>query len=140
MLDAALAYAALGWAVFPLAPGTKRPLIAGGGGFKAATRDAEQIRRWWTETPDANIGVATGKVSGISVVDVDIKPREDKHGDETLRELTDKHGSLRRRDAGEDTVRAALLAENHGSRRRSTSRRSKSSSRVRCGTSRLRPR
>jgi hypothetical protein len=93
MVDAALAYAALGWAVFPLAPGTKKPLIAGGGGFKAATTDSDQIRRWW-ETPDANIGIATGKISGISVVDVDIKPWEDKHGDETLRELTDKHGSL----------------------------------------------
>ena len=94
LLEAALAYAALGWAVFPLAPGTKKPLIAGGGGFKAATTDADQIRAWWTETPEANIGVATGKASGISVVDVDTKPWEDKHGDETLSGLTDRYGVL----------------------------------------------
>jgi hypothetical protein len=94
MLDAALAYAAMGWAVFPLAPGTKKPLIAGGGGFKAATTDEKQIREWWTDAPEANIGVATGKISGITVVDVDIKPWADKRGDDTLRELTDKHGVL----------------------------------------------
>ena len=43
---------------------------------------------------EANIGIATGKVSGISVVDVDIKPWKDKQGDETLRALTDKYGEL----------------------------------------------
>jgi len=92
MLDAALAYAAVGWSVFPLVPGEKRPLTKNG--FKDATTDTGQITKWWTETPDANIGVATGKVSGITVLDVDIKPWKDKHGDDSLRELTDKHGTL----------------------------------------------
>src|SRR6266511_477499 len=92
MLDAALAYAAGGWSVFPLVPGEKRPLTKNG--FKDATTDTGQITKWWTETPDANIGVATGKVSGITVLDVDIKPWKDKHGDDSLRELTDKHGTL----------------------------------------------
>jgi putative DNA primase/helicase len=92
LIDAALAYVALGWNVLPLIPGTKRPLTENG--FKDATTNPDQILRWWTDTPDANIGVATGKVSGISVVDVDIKPWQGKQGDEILTSLTDKHDPL----------------------------------------------
>jgi hypothetical protein len=38
-----------------------------------ASLDEGQIRRWWTRHPDANIGVQTGKESGIWVIDVDAK-------------------------------------------------------------------
>src|SRR5215467_10923044 len=68
--------------------------MAGSRGFKDATTDAGQIRSWWTETPEANIGIATGAVSQISVLDVDIKEWEAKHGDETLRTLIAQHGEL----------------------------------------------
>ncbi len=84
MLDAALEYAARGWAVLPLEVGGKRPINAHG--CKDATTDADQVRAWWTETPDANVGVATGAVSGITVLDVDKRP--DKDGYATLRELS----------------------------------------------------
>jgi hypothetical protein len=56
------------------------------GGFKAATTDARQIEAWWRQWPDANIGIATGAISGIAVVDID--------GLEALarfRELAGKH-------------------------------------------------
>jgi KaiC/GvpD/RAD55 family RecA-like ATPase len=67
---AALIYAQeFGWAVFPLVPREKRPLTANG--LKNATTDAEQIAAWWTRHPDANIGMATGEISGVVVVDVD---------------------------------------------------------------------
>jgi hypothetical protein len=74
LLTAALAYAARGWPVFPLAPGTKKPAISkedGGRGFYDATMDPDQIRAWWKRWPDANIGMPTGRASGIVVVDVD---------------------------------------------------------------------
>ncbi|AIK69345.1 DNA primase/polymerase [Mycobacterium phage Minerva] len=58
-----------GWAVFPLVPGEKRPATRNG--FKDATRDGAQIRRWWTENPNYNIGLPTGKTAGFDVVDVD---------------------------------------------------------------------
>ena len=74
-LEAALAYAERGCHVFPCVPGAKRPLV--GGGFKAATLDPEQIRRWWTEHPDANIGIATGSISNLVVIDIDA-PKKDK--------------------------------------------------------------
>src|SRR6266568_2316374 len=92
MLDAALAYAARGWAVHPLTPLAKAPLTARG--FKDATTDPAQIEAWWTSNPDANVGIATGTVSGISVLDVDIKAWEGKRGDESLRALTAQHGEL----------------------------------------------
>src|SRR5437762_2791989 len=80
MRDAALAYAALGIAVFPL----HHPLLDGGcscgakdcvtsagkhprtyNGLKAATTDCDQIRGWWNAWPDANIGLPTGAVNEL---------------------------------------------------------------------------
>ncbi len=53
--------------VHPLRPGTKRPATSHG--FKDATLDPEQIRRWWTYNPDYGIGIATGH--GFWVLDED---------------------------------------------------------------------
>jgi len=84
-LDAALYYAAHGWSVLPLEPGAKTPLTPRG--CKDASRDPAQLASWWTdEYPDANIGVATGDISGITVLDVDNKPGRDGYASfETLR-------------------------------------------------------
>lgn len=72
MIDYALHYAKLGWPVFPL--NGKVPAISrekGGRGCLDATTNPDQIETWWKQYPDANIGVATGKTSGLLVVDVD---------------------------------------------------------------------
>jgi putative DNA primase/helicase len=92
LLDAALKYVAYGWAVLPLKPGAKTPLTEHG--FKDASKDRAQIRAWWTECPNANVGVATGAISGITVLDVDIKPRKSVYGDRTLAALIAAHGDL----------------------------------------------
>lgn len=74
-LEAALRYAQeRGWAVLPL--NGKVP-IAGSHGYKDATTDESKIRAWWEADPDRNVGVATGVVSGIVVVDVDGPEGED---------------------------------------------------------------
>jgi hypothetical protein len=87
-LEAAIELAEGGWKVFPIRPRDKRPLTRHG--LKEATADIEQIREWWQEWPEANIGVATGQASGIVVLDVD-----DRHGGrEALRDLVVKHGAL----------------------------------------------
>ena len=65
-LQAALAYAALGYKVFPLLRGDKRPATEHG--FHDATNDDEKIVEWWESNPFANVGLAT---EGMVVVDVD---------------------------------------------------------------------
>lgn len=69
--DAAYYYTQLGFKIFPLAANSKLPAIRGGHGFKDATDDAAQIEKWHKEYPGANIGIATGAMSGIVVVDID---------------------------------------------------------------------
>jgi len=56
--------------VFPCVPGGKRPLTPHG--FQDASADLGVINSWWRHQPDANIGVPTGAVGGIDVVDVDV--------------------------------------------------------------------
>jgi hypothetical protein len=82
-LESALDYAERGLAVFPCVPRDKQPLTKHG--CKDATTDAEQIRDWWTKTPNANIGIACGKTSGVYVVDVDVKG--DIDGRKSLKEF-----------------------------------------------------
>jgi hypothetical protein len=89
ILSRALAYAAKGWAVFPLVPDQKVP-FKGSHGFKDATTDAQTIHRWWTENTKANVGIATGRVSGIFVVDADLY----KGADKSLAGLRKQHGPL----------------------------------------------
>jgi hypothetical protein len=66
---AALWYAEQGISIFPLTPNTKTPLTSNG--FHAATTDPDQILSWWTTTPNANIGIATGPINGFDVIDID---------------------------------------------------------------------
>ena len=59
-------------------------------GVNDATTDGEQIDRWWTEQPDANIGIAAGQSLSILVLDID--PRNG--GTETLQRLEKELGPL----------------------------------------------
>jgi hypothetical protein len=83
-LKLALTYARKGWHVFPVhsirngvcscgdseceRPG-KHPRTKHG--LNDASKDEKQVSQWWQETPDANIGIRTGEISGISVLDID---------------------------------------------------------------------
>jgi Bifunctional DNA primase/polymerase, N-terminal/Primase C terminal 1 (PriCT-1) len=69
MLRTALKLAERGLAVFPCLARLKAPATQRG--FKDATTDAATIEKWWRLGPDYNIGVATGEVSNIVVVDLD---------------------------------------------------------------------
>jgi hypothetical protein len=102
-LDAALAYAARGWAVLPChdpGPGRcscRQPDCASPAkhprtqrGVHDATTTVPIIARWWQRWPNANVAVRTGAVSGIVVLDVDRQPG----GLHSLHELQRRHGRL----------------------------------------------
>ena len=103
-LKYALEYSKLGWHVILLhsindgactcargkacAAKGKHPIFKGWS--DNATTSEEAITSRWTKNPNANIGIATGKKSGILVLDID--PRHD--GDKTLNKLERQYGTL----------------------------------------------
>jgi putative DNA primase/helicase len=90
MLDHALLYARRGWNVFPCKANNKIPLT--GTGFRAAVKEEAAVRELFKPHPKCNIGIATGKVSGFFVLDIDVK--NDAGGDESLHELEQQFGKL----------------------------------------------
>lgn len=97
----ALRVARRGWPVLPLhciredrcscgrpdcsSPG-KHPMTPHG--IKDASTEEAEIVKWFTTWPDANIGIVTGRQSGITVVDIDLR-----HGGlHSLQQLREKYG------------------------------------------------
>jgi len=102
-LSAAFHYVSRGWPVFPLHTPTQSGCSCGRPdcdhvgkhprtkhGFRDAISDEAAIRHWWSQWPDANIGIATGADSGLVVLDID--PRHG--GDDTLADWVRDHGPL----------------------------------------------
>jgi KaiC/GvpD/RAD55 family RecA-like ATPase len=79
-LDAALFYASKGWQVFPCKYKDKLPALKW---RDEATTDKAKITAWFTQVTQFNIGIMTGKESGIVVLDVD----KGHDGDESLFDL-----------------------------------------------------
>ena len=107
VLKWALLYIAFGWAIFRLytvnADGSctcgdlactdvgKHP-FKGTRGFKDATMDEAQVRSWFdTDAPPFNLAIATGKVSGLTILDIDMG--DGKQGAQSWAEVTRDHGS-----------------------------------------------
>jgi len=104
-LDFALRYAAIGWHVFPVwggkegkcrcgtectSPGKHPVEPLARRGYLSATTDPALIRLWWTQDPEAGIGV---NLEASSLVAVDIDPRNG--GLETIDQVEAEHGPLR---------------------------------------------
>jgi hypothetical protein len=100
LMEAALTYAEAGMHVLPLHSIVRGRCTCGRHcgspakhprtlrGLKDATTDRDTIIQWWTDYPDANVGIRTGKVSGLWVLDVDNKKSVDL-GDGSLVGLGD---------------------------------------------------
>lgn len=70
-LNAALTYIRLGWNVIPLKPKDKKPLLPSWREWQTKKVTEEIVKKWWQENPAANVGILTGAISGIVVLDVD---------------------------------------------------------------------
>lgn len=106
MLESALRYASMGWAVLPLhslragactcgradckSPGKHPHNDLVPHGVHDASTDAHKVSEWFTRVPHANVGIATGAPSGFDALDVD--PRNG--GDDTLADIERQHGKL----------------------------------------------
>ena len=73
----ALKYASKGWPVIPLKPDPDKTddpshkVPRTKNGLTDASTDTKQIDAWWGRWPEAGIGVITGAVSGLVVIDLD---------------------------------------------------------------------
>lgn len=88
-VDTAQRYLARGWSVLPLRAGDKRPLIAWEQ-LQNARPTAEQVADWFRRWPSANIGIVTGEISNLIVLDIDPK----HGGDTSLERLERRFGPL----------------------------------------------
>lgn len=87
--EAGRGYLARGWAVIPIEPGGKRPLVRWEE-FQHRLPTEQELHAWFERWPLANIGIVTGMVSRLVVLDID--PRHD--GDDALILLEHEHGPL----------------------------------------------
>lgn len=76
-LSAALRYNTKGFSVIPVHPRSKAPIPTGWQRYSTTRSTKEEIERWWTDRPNANIGFALGPASGtdgryLFVVDQDV--------------------------------------------------------------------
>ena len=69
MKKIALKYLNEGFSVIPVGS-DKKPKIAWIE-FQKRHATEEEVEKWWTTWPDANIGIVTGEISGITVIDVE---------------------------------------------------------------------
>jgi hypothetical protein len=87
--SAALEYLCRGWSVIPIRAHDKRPAIRWLE-FQQCHASEDEVRSWFQRWPEGNVGIVTGVVSSIVVLDID--PKHD--GDVSLAGLIREHGPL----------------------------------------------
>lgn len=86
MVEIALSYLFRGWSVIAVGP-TKIPLSSWKE-YQTRKPTVEEIVGWWEKWPDAQIGIVTGSVSNLTVIDVESDGDLDLIKDETYRVRT----------------------------------------------------
>jgi hypothetical protein len=75
VLEEALYYESLGFSVLPLQD-NKRPFFKWEE-FQKRRATPEEIKKWWKDYPRAMVGIVTGAISGVVVVDIDKQESKD---------------------------------------------------------------
>lgn len=68
--DAALMYREMGFSVIPVSKSSKQPLIPWER-YQRELASPQQIARWWNDFSGPNVGIVTGGLSNICVIDID---------------------------------------------------------------------
>lgn len=89
-LKAALQYINIGFSVFPVKPKGKEPLTAHG--CRDASTDENQIKKWWQQYPNANIGLVMG--NGFIAIDLDVDEDRGVNGYRVLCDWQRENGEL----------------------------------------------
>ncbi len=76
LLNAAMFYRRRNWSVIPVSPITKSALVKWHE-YSERLPTTEEIEGWWRKFPNAGVGVITGKISNLIVLDVDTKKGAD---------------------------------------------------------------
>ena len=75
-LQAALRYCDKGFSVIPIRP-DKKPFVQWTD-FQKRRATKEEIKKWFSQWPKANVGIVTGKISGVFVIDCDSQEAYEK--------------------------------------------------------------
>jgi len=70
IVHAAVELCGLGLATIPVEPKTKESLVMGFQNWRRAP-SARSIERWWQKWPEAGLGIPTGQLNRLTVVDID---------------------------------------------------------------------
>lgn len=73
--NAALQYLSRGISIIPV--GTDKIPLIKWQEFQERRATSEEVEKWWQQFPDAQIGIVTGKISGLIVVDVEAGGKTD---------------------------------------------------------------
>jgi hypothetical protein len=87
--QAALSYLNRGWSVIPIREKAKRPAIPWKD-YQSKCVSEKTLHDWFRRSPNYNVAIVTGALSGLVVLDVD--PRHGGTG--SLRRLEREHGPL----------------------------------------------
>src|SRR5512135_2253676 len=85
-IETAQRYLARGWSILPVRARDKRPLL-GWEPLQSSRPSADQVSDWFKRWPDANIGIVTGEISNLIVLDIDPAHGGDASLDRLEREL-----------------------------------------------------
>lgn len=76
-IQPALHYAKRGFSVIPVEAKGKKPLIPWER-YQTERAEPKEIKKWFTDSPAANVGIITGKISGLVVIDIDTEAAKEK--------------------------------------------------------------
>lgn len=70
-VDRALEYVDLGWSILPVRPDDKRPYMTNWLQYQKTRADRDLVTSWFSSLSNAGVGLVTGRISGVVVLDVE---------------------------------------------------------------------